>query len=144
MNAYEFWSRFDITDPDQCWVWPLVSSSVTIGGRDYTCGQAAYIFANGLRSLPPHVRIFRRCGTEKCCNPRHFDLRAVYPQTVIEDQPLPVYRPTTTKLTDAAVRAIRRRYAAGGVTQKQLAEEYGVSRTLISGIVRRVGWQHVA
>ena len=47
-----------------------------------------------------------------------------------------------SKLTDDAVRDIRRRYA-GGVKQKHLAREYGIDRTIISRIVTRKRWQHV-
>jgi hypothetical protein len=48
------------------------------------------------------------------------------------------------RLSDADVADIRRRYALGGVTQLALAGEYGVSRELISNVVRRVGWKHVS
>lgn len=44
------------------------------------------------------------------------------------------------KLTWADVRSIRARYAAGGVFQYELAEEYGVNQALISGVVLRKIW----
>lgn len=47
------------------------------------------------------------------------------------------------KLTEAQVKEIRRRYAAGGVSQITLAAEYGVNQTLIGFIVRRVVWTHL-
>ena len=40
------------------------------------------------------------------------------------------------RLTDDAVRAIRQRYAAGGISQDALAHEYGMGQTQISGIIR--------
>lgn len=45
---------------------------------------------------------------------------------------------------DPQVIEIRRRYDAGGVTQKELAEEFGMSQPLIGQIVRRVAWKTVA
>lgn len=48
------------------------------------------------------------------------------------------------KLTDAAVRDIRRRYAEGGIRQLDLAEEFGVSRNVVSAVIRRKRWAHVA
>jgi hypothetical protein len=45
------------------------------------------------------------------------------------------------KLTEDRVRSIRDRYAAGGVTQKELAQEFGVCIANISMIVRRVSWK---
>jgi hypothetical protein len=47
-------------------------------------------------------------------------------------------------LTDDAVRSIRERYAAGGVSQYALAQEYGVTQTNISHVIRRKSWKHVA
>jgi hypothetical protein len=50
---------------------------------------------------------------------------------------------TQAKLTEDAVRAIRARHAAGGVLQRELAEEHGVNVPTISGIVNRRTWRHV-
>lgn len=52
-------------------------------------------------------------------------------------------RNNKAKLTDDAVRAIRRAYALGA-RQVDLAESYGVNQTTVSLIVRRKGWSHVA
>lgn len=48
------------------------------------------------------------------------------------------------KLTEQDVRDIRRRYAAGDITQVALAQEYSVSDVTISLIVRHEIWKHVA
>lgn len=54
-------------------------------------------------------------------------------------------RSPVAKLTEAAVIDIRARVTAGAVgIQGQLAEEYDVSFSLISQIVRRKIWRHVA
>lgn len=47
------------------------------------------------------------------------------------------------KLTDEQVVEIREAYARGGVTQVDLAEGYGVTQGLISGIVNGRRWPHV-
>lgn len=47
------------------------------------------------------------------------------------------------KLTEAQVREIRARYAAGGVTTYQLAAEYGIARKNIGAVIRRETWKHV-
>jgi ribosome-binding protein aMBF1 (putative translation factor) len=46
------------------------------------------------------------------------------------------------KLTDGMVRTIRQ-WASEGISQSQLAREFGVSNQLISKIVRRKAWAHV-
>lgn len=49
----------------------------------------------------------------------------------------------TAKLTELKVIEIRKRYAAGGTTQKKLGAEYNVHFTLIGYIVNRKVWAHV-
>lgn len=50
----------------------------------------------------------------------------------------------THVLTKSIVREIRQRYAAGGVTLKELAEEFGVTRQTIGYAVRGETWSHVS
>lgn len=50
-------------------------------------------------------------------------------------------RNTKAKLTWAAVAEIRRRYAAGGVTYRALAAEYGVDFTIIARVVAGKTWK---
>lgn len=47
------------------------------------------------------------------------------------------------KLTEHQVLEVRRRYAAGGVSQSALAREYGISQTGMSAVLRGTLWQHV-
>lgn len=47
------------------------------------------------------------------------------------------------KLTEADVRLIRSRYAAGGVTLRELADDFDVSLANIQAIVTRRSWQHI-
>jgi hypothetical protein len=47
----------------------------------------------------------------------------------------------TTKLTPQQVIEIRRRYAEGGISMSQLAEEYGVVATNINLIIQRKTWK---
>jgi len=47
------------------------------------------------------------------------------------------------KLTSEQVISIRQRYSHGSIYQRELAEEFGVTQTLIGRIVRRVCWKHL-
>lgn len=49
----------------------------------------------------------------------------------------------TAKLTAADVREIRVRYAAGGVSMKELAAEYGVRSLAVFKVIHRQSWAHV-
>ena len=48
-----------------------------------------------------------------------------------------------SKLSEEDVMQIRERYARGGVSQQQIADEYGVSQFTISTVVRRKWWKQV-
>jgi predicted XRE-type DNA-binding protein len=48
-----------------------------------------------------------------------------------------------SRLTESQVYEIRRRYAAGGVFQEELAREFHVARSQISHIVNRRQWAHL-
>jgi len=47
------------------------------------------------------------------------------------------------KITAAQVIEIRTLYAAGGLTQPQLGERFGLDRSAISLILRRKNWKHI-
>ncbi len=49
----------------------------------------------------------------------------------------------SSKLTAEKVKAIRIRYADGGISYDELAEEHGVSRTAIYDCVKFRAWKHV-
>ncbi|TDL05607.1 hypothetical protein EUA05_17955 [Mycobacterium paragordonae] len=59
-------------------------------------------------------------------------------------RPLRGQRHGRSKLSEDDVRVIRRDYAEGRCSQDELAKRYGVSQRLISGIVRRKTWTHIA
>ena len=48
-----------------------------------------------------------------------------------------------SKLNEADVISIRKRYAAGGITQRKLGEEYGVHQVTIFDIVSGKTWNHI-
>lgn len=47
------------------------------------------------------------------------------------------------KLTDEIVRSVRARYRQGGVSQKAIASELGVTQSIISDVIRGVSWKHI-
>lgn len=56
---------------------------------------------------------------------------------------LPGEKHGMAKLTDDAVRTIRRIYAGGGISQQKLADIYGITQRQISNIVRHETWKHL-
>ena len=86
------------------------------------------------------------CDVPLCVNPGHLRLGTQRENAV--DSALKARRPRGShnpqaKLTEGQVLALRERYAAGGVTQRQLASEYRISPALVSVIVTRKYWKHI-
>ena len=47
------------------------------------------------------------------------------------------------KVNEEKVREIRVRFANGGITKSQLAQEYGVHKSTIGYIINRKTWSHI-
>lgn len=135
--------------PDGCWEWRAGRSSgygvVRIGGRKVYAHRAMYELVFG--PLPDDACVLHKCDNPPCIRPDHLfdgsrddnmqDMiakgRARHPGQKGTEHP-------QAKLTDADVLTIR---AATGVTQRELAERYGVTQTLISMIRRGKIWTHL-
>ena len=136
-----FWQRADTSGGDDaCWSYrgaalPNGYCPVTwrVGNKDYA-HRIAYRLTYG--DIPEGGLVRQTCKNHRCVNPRHLilatwdDVAATNAPPVLHGDAHP-----STKLSDAAIADIRRRYAAGGVMQKDLANEYGVHYSLISLIV---------
>lgn len=93
--------------------------------------------------------VCHHCDNPPCCNPAHLFLGTNADN--LGDMARKGRAPCTitlgesngrSKLTVAAVIAIRSR-AATGEPQKSLADEFGVSKTTIQGVVYRKAWSHI-
>jgi hypothetical protein len=96
---------------------------------------------------PGEFHVCHRCDNPRCVRVSHLFLgthrdnmadkvrkgRATKVGMVGDDNPRAI-------LTAADVPTIRERYTAGGVTQEELAAEYGVSRGAIGSALRGVSW----
>lgn len=159
-----FWAKVE-KSPD-CWVWAGArSGSLTRGrrtliqygsfylGRDPETGRRTKIGAHvwswqdfhGKR-VPPGQLVLHRCDNGLCVRPSHLfvgtpldnsrDMKAKGRSRGGgrgADSPL-------TKFTEQQVSEIKMKYAAGGVSQRALAREYGVSHTAVWSILNGQRW----
>lgn len=143
-----FWSKVAMKGEDECWEWRddlLSRPNFSWKGVDYIAARLAYEMAIG--PLPAGLFACHSCDNGQCVNPKH-----LFPGTLQENNADCTnkgrmqrgeahYR---AKLIPEQVIDIRRRYAAGGISQAALAREYGVIQEAISKIIHRKTWKHVA
>lgn len=140
---------------DGCWIWTGTKLKTGYGGigaggrhgRHLRAHRASWEIHRG--PIPEGEKVRHRCDVRLCVNPDHLQLGSQ--RDNILDMVERGRRRGGTRgasiaksvLTDESVREIRQRYAAGGVTYKALAAEYGVTFGAISHVVSRRTWKHV-
>jgi hypothetical protein len=109
--------------------------------------RVAYELANG--PIPEGLNVLHNCpggDNPACVNPEHLFLGTLGDNNTDRDTKGRSAKGTdlpNAKLNETRVRAIRTRYEAGGITQRQLAEEHRVHEAVICNVVNRKTWKHV-
>jgi hypothetical protein len=137
----EFWQHVEKHSQDQCWPWEGYSEDGY--GRYFFEGQMrgahelALTFTTGERKAPD-LDTCHSCNNPICCNPHHlrFDTR----QSNVDDMVRAGRAASpSARLNRGQVKTIRERYASGA-RQSTLADEYAVTISLVSQIVRGHRW----
>lgn len=142
--AERFWARVDVGGPHECWEWKRPPQYDGYGkfwvwGQSFLAHRVSYRLAFG--PIPYGLFVCHRCDNPPCVNPAHLFVgtptdnardrqqkgRGKAPYLVGEAN-------GQTRLTDAQVSELRRRYVSGAVTQVQLAREFGVTRKTVGRI----------
>lgn len=121
---------------------------MTEGGRVVGAHRVAWELANG--PIPPGLEVCHSCDNPPCCNPDHLFLGTHAENMTDAGRKGRAWRRgdqneanANHRLSDIQVAAIRQRYAAGGVSQRSLAREFGVTQAQVWNIVhhrqRRIG-----
>ena len=120
-------------------------------GVQISLHRLAYCKANGLTPTDIQGRVIRHtCDNPRCINPKHLVVGTQ--QDNIDDKvrrgrhltQIGVAHPRA-KLTEADVQFIRKHYKPRCKTHggSVLAKRFKVSPSIISGVVKRLGWQHL-
>ena len=106
-------------------------------------------FLLNVGEIPEGMSVLHSCDNPPCVNPRH--LRLGTQQDNMDDRmERDGYRSVAkgeangfSKFTREQVIEIRDRHARGGVTQRTLAKEYGMSQAQVSKIILRQAWASI-
>lgn len=155
-----FLSKCEPEPMSGCWLWTAnTSAGIGYGGFWFDgITRCAHRVAFALFRTEPigDLHVLHRCDVRSCVNPAHLFLGT--PKDNMQDMsakgrsrkghPHKYHHRGETnpnaRLTPAQVMDIRARYAAGGISQQRLADEYGTRQAVISRIVLRKAWACVA
>ena len=134
--------------PQGCWEWngarngrnygQINSGDRTPSGfmKPILAHRVAWEMENG--PITGDLAVCHKCDNPPCVNPGHLFLGTKHENNTDmarKRRTLNGERRPQAKLTDAEVDEIRERYAAGGISQKDLGAQYGVSGSAVSAIV---------
>lgn len=139
---------------DACW--PFVGAKDSAGygryhvGRSRNSSMLAHRVAFGAAFGHLPEAVCHRCDNPECCNPGHLfaGTRADNNRDMVEKGRHAKIKASLwgekhhqAKLSDEDAASIRGRYAAGGISQRALAEMYGVSQRTINKVVRGISFR---
>jgi len=115
-----------------CWLWQgptdrLGYGRMKIDGHNHLAHR--YFFEQAHGPIPPGLDLHHRCETPPCVNPSHLDPLARRAHVLLGRR---------ARLTEHDVAAIRA--LAGTITQQEISERFGVTRSHVSCIIRRKTW----
>lgn len=151
-----------IPEPNSgCWLWTASTSTggygqIRVGGKKRGTHRVAY--ETWVGSIPEGLCVCHKCDVRDCINPEHLFLGTykdnvrdmmkkgriavgnrhgsrTHPESVLRGE-----KQWNVKLTEGKVLEIRSRI---GERQIDLAQEFGVSRPVISRILNKRIWAHV-
>lgn len=97
-------------------------------------------------NVPLDRLVLRTCGARACVNPHHCTLglvKDVQEQTIKRNRKPSGSKSVKAILTDRDVQAIVKRYSEGGISQKALGEQFGVSQVCVGQIITGETWASV-
>jgi len=141
-----FFQRFKKGQNDECWPWTGCRDArgygkISIGTKGknrklWLAHRVAYIIHFG--SLPEDREVCHKCDNPPCVNPNHFFLgthQDNFDDAANKNRLRFGSSHHNTKLIASDVIEIQKRYTSGGVTQAELASEYGISQPHCSKII---------
>lgn len=145
-----FWAKVDRTG--ECWVWtgyrdPNGYGRISRGNGipPILASRLSWLLHHG--TLPDDLYVCHHCDNPSCVRPDHLflgDQKANMQDAARKNRTTLGERSAASKLSDAAVRDMRLRYAAGQASIAELAAEHGVLRGTIKNAIEGVTWRHVA
>ncbi len=146
-----FWNKVDTRDKEECWNWQGAIQAIqskgygSVGiskGKTALTHRVAYEISTG--EIPKGKMVLHKCDNRGCVNPNHLYLgthQDNMKDMVERDRQARGERNGRSRLTNEDVKNIRRNYGTGNHTQKQVADQFGVSISSIRKILSEEYWK---
>lgn len=134
-----FWSKVDVRNPSECWLWRGSKNErgygrLTVNYKIRSAHRTAYELEHGI--IPKGMSVCHTCDTPSCCNPAH-----LWVGTHQDNMQDAVKKGRKVKRVDfKKAQMIRELYATRKHTQQEIAAIFGVHNSLISLIVNGKRW----
>lgn len=143
VSVTRFWRLVKVETANECWTWQGDVDKngygvFMFGGRKAGAHEFALSFTTGERRLEG-LDTCHSCDNPACCNPSH--LRFDTHKSNVREMHARGRARNGSSLTNEDVVMIRRRRASGA-RQADLADQYGLTASTISMIVRGLRWPH--
>jgi len=146
-----FWSKVDIKDSNECWNW--IAGIGTNGYGQFSvkfkkigAHQFSYLLHNNIYEIPDKLCVCHRCDNRICVNPKHLWLGTYKDNSEDCEQKNRTTKGSkhgNSKLTEDDVVEIRKMYKNKQIGIKDIADIFGVSRTIIQRAATGDTWKHV-
>lgn len=138
-----FWSKVDRGDADSCWLWTAAAHEFGYGkfslvGSEIGAHRFAWTITNG--RIPEGQQVCHSCDTPACVRPEHLFLGTAADNVadmVQKGRNALGENNGNSRLSDEQADEVFERYMAGGISQPELAKQYGVSQAAIWYTIHR-------
>lgn len=143
-----FWSKVKGGNPNECWEWQRGKTHDGYGvfglhRKNMRAHRVAWKIING--KIPTNLHVLHRCDNPGCVNPAHLFL-GTNDDNIADRQAKKRQAKGTgincVRLTENDVLKIRV-MLANGISERKVANIFGVSRGAIQGIKYNITWRHV-
>jgi len=137
----------DVDPVSGCWNWKFYRLKSGYGRKEH-CGKKvythrlAYTLANG--PIPDGLEVRHSCDNPPCINPDHLSIgtrQQNVDDMVSRGRQAKAARLKQTILSSEQVKEIR--LLLQDMSERKIAERYGVTRGCIRGIARGINWKHL-
>ncbi|WP_157370507.1 HNH endonuclease [Vulgatibacter incomptus] len=137
-----FWAKVDIRSDDLCWEWKASRNiddygQFSLGGKPRRANRVAWSIAYHA-DIPTGLVFRHKCDNPPCCNPSHLEIGTTFDNTIDMTKR---GRASHLRLLGADVLEIRRLYASSTMTQKEIANLFGVDQSTISNVTTGRRWR---